>query len=256
MTYFYGEKPYREESQFVDKCLRRFAEYPITRLLELACGTGGHALHLHQLGYELTAIDSSPDMLAVARAKAAQKQVGIRFRTQDMRSLSTPEKPYDAVVCLFDSIGYVQTDSGLVDVFEGVRASLAENGLFVFEFWNAAAMIRGFDPVRVRRFNLNGRTIIRISETTLFEENSLARVAYSIYDLRQDHTYEEILETQTNRYFTVIEMNNWATRFHFTPLVYYAGFEEDTKITDDTWHILAVWKKLGTVVAKTPKLTS
>ena len=64
---FYGDKPYAEEAAFVRDCLRAFGSFRVREILELACGTGRHALELEKLGYQVTATDRSPEMLEVAR---------------------------------------------------------------------------------------------------------------------------------------------------------------------------------------------
>lgn len=240
---FYLNKPYASEALFVHQRLARNAVPPGSRVLELACGTGNHALHLAELGYGMTATDYSADMLAVARAKAAERRLPVDFYELDMRAVPLPDQPYDAVVCLFDSIGYVQTDQALNEVFSGVRKSLRTGGIFLFEFWHAPAMVNQFDPLRVRRFSVPAATILRIAETTLMREHSLARVDYNIYELRADLTYDHITESQTNRFFTVSEMMRWADQHKFEPVSFHCGFQADTPVTDDSWHVVAVWRK-------------
>lgn len=59
---------------------------PGEHVLELGCGTGEDAVWLAGRGVRVTAIDSSPEMLAVAREKAARQGVEdrIRFRQMDL----------------------------------------------------------------------------------------------------------------------------------------------------------------------------
>ena len=47
---FYEEKPYAEEAAFVADCLRQFGHATPRRLLELACGTGRHAIEKMMAG--------------------------------------------------------------------------------------------------------------------------------------------------------------------------------------------------------------
>jgi ubiquinone/menaquinone biosynthesis C-methylase UbiE len=47
-----------------------FSAEPVRRVLDLGCGTGGHAIALGRHGYELIGVDRSPAMLAVGQAKA------------------------------------------------------------------------------------------------------------------------------------------------------------------------------------------
>jgi len=240
---FYADKPYAEEAAFVHRCLQQYSVGTTHRLLELACGTGTHALALERLGYEIVATDYSEDMLARARAKASQVSSSIDFRWQDMRTLDIADRPFDAVICLFDSIGYVETNEAIVRVLQGIHRHLRTDGLFVFEFWHAAAMLCDYDPMRVHRWYTPGGELVRISETELDCAGQLARVAYTIYELCRDGTYTSLKETQTNRYFLMQEMAGWLSSCGLMPLKWFAGFAPDENITGQTWHIVAVARK-------------
>jgi SAM-dependent methyltransferase len=237
---FYADKPYEAEAAFVAECLREHSVGSTTRLLEIACGTGTHALQLEQRGYKIVATDYSPDMLACAQ----QKSSTVEFQLQDMTQLEVGGAPFDAAYCLFDAIGYVGTNEALEKVFRGVHKHLRNDGLFIFEFWHAAAMLRHYDPVRVRRWEQDDSLILRISETSLDYAKQLSSVCYSIYELKKDGTYSSLTETQVNRYFLVQEMAAWLTATGFAPLKWFAGFTNSETITDETWHIVAVARRV------------
>ncbi|HYA90792.1 MAG TPA: class I SAM-dependent methyltransferase [Thermodesulfobacteriota bacterium] len=242
---FYGDKPYADEAAFVHGCLQQHSVGKTQRLLELACGTGSHAFALEKVGYEIIATDYSEDMLSCARVKAKGLSSRVTFMQQDMRMLDIPGKLFDAGICLFDSIGYVETNEELTKVLQGVHRHLRSDGLFIFEFWHAAAMLRSYDPVRVRRWRTPDGELLRISETELEYPEQLARVTYTIYELRHDGTYASLQEKQTNRYFLVQEMAGWLSTCGFTPIKWFAGFSPDGNITEQTWHIVAVARKSG-----------
>jgi len=240
---FYADKPYAQEAAFVHQCLQQYGGGTVHRLLELACGTGTHALALEKFGYEVVATDYSKDMLACARCKATKLSSSIEFCRQDMRELNISGRPFDAVICLFDSIGFVKTNEEIVKVLRGVYHNLRPDGLFVFEFWHAAAMLRSYDPVRVRYWSVLKGDLTRISETELDCAKQLAEVTYTIYAPNDDGTYASLRETQINRYFLVQEMAGWLSFCGFTPLKWFAGFTPDEDITAKTWHIVAVARK-------------
>ncbi len=241
---FYADKPYEAEAAFVDHCLREYSVGPVNKLLEIACGTGTHALQLEQRGYQIVATDYSEAMLERARQKASEAASRVDFRVQDMTQLDVSGGPFDAVYCLFDAIGYVATNDSLDKVFRGVQKHLRPDGLFVFEFWHAAAMLRHYDPVRVRRWEKHDSVVLRISETTLDYANQLSAVSYSIYELKSDGTYSHLQEIQKNRYFLVQEMAQWLTSTGFAPVKWFAGFTNDETISDETWHIVAVARRV------------
>src|SRR5687768_6227073 len=104
---FYADKPYAAEAAFVDQCLTKYSIGPETRLLEIACGTGTHSLHLETPDRQIVATDYSEDMLQRARQKAGEKSSKVEFQLQDMTTLEVDGGPFDTVICLFDAIGYV-----------------------------------------------------------------------------------------------------------------------------------------------------
>ncbi len=240
---FYADKPYAAEAAFVDKCLSKYSLGPVNRVLELACGTGTHAFHLEKSEWQIVATDYSDSMLRRAKQKGAESSSGVEFQLQDMTQLEVSGAPFDAAICLFDAIGYVATNEALAKVFHGVHRHLRAGGLFVFEFWHAAAMLRHYDPLRVRRWKTDHSNVLRISETTLDTANQLSRVTYSIYELEDNGTYSTLTETQVNRYFLLQEMAAWLSSSGFTPVKWFAGFTDDESISDETWHILAVARR-------------
>ncbi|RVN37786.1 class I SAM-dependent methyltransferase [Sinorhizobium meliloti] len=68
------------------------------KVLELACGTGEVTNVLLSLGHEVTALDFSEAMLAVARRKHAGND-RVRFILADAERTMEPDETYDAVVC-------------------------------------------------------------------------------------------------------------------------------------------------------------
>jgi hypothetical protein len=118
--------------------------------------------------------------------------------------------------------------------------------LLVLEYWHAAAMLRGYDPVRVRRWRTTKSDVERISETVLRPSEQLADVHYTIHEFRDDGTSTTLTETHTNRYFLCEEMDLLLTTAGFEPLARYAGYDEKASITEDTWHVVAVAKRPAT----------
>lgn len=237
---FYADKPYADEAAFMHQLLQQYSTGTTHRLLELACGTGTHALELEKFGYDIIGTDYSEDMLTCARSKALACSSKVKFQLQDMRSLNLEDRPFDAVVCLFDSIGYVASNAAIIQVLQGIYRHLRSNGLFIFEFWHAPAVVRSYDPLRIRCWPAADGEIMRVSNTRLDYVQQLANVTYTIHEMRHDGRYKSLKETQTNRYFSIQEMAVFLSCSGFEPLMWHAGFDPDEKITENTWHIVAV----------------
>jgi len=242
---FYADKPYAQEAAFVSERLAEAGVRPGSRVLELACGTGRHAFALEKLGYQVLGTDYSSDMLACATAAKQRVQARVEFREMDMRRLDLGGPLFDAVVSFFDSIGYVQTNEAVLQVLTGAHRHLRSEGVLVIEFWHAAAMLRSFDPVRVRKFRVPSGEIIRISETSLDHTRQVANVSYTIVELGDDGSARRLQETQSNRYFLVQEMASLLDRAGFEPLRWCAGFDADRAIDGETWHLIVVARRRG-----------
>lgn len=239
---FHSGKDYAAEAGFLAQ--RLHAHRPgCQQLLELACGTGGHAFALEKLGFHVTATDYSTAMIARAQAKQQQSGSAVRFATADMRALALADGSFDAAVSLFDAIGYVLTNDALLATLRGVHRCLRPAGVFIFEFWHGPAMLRRFDPVRVRHWPTPGGRLLRISETSLDVRQQIGTVRYSIYQHNDDGSYRAYAEEHRNRFFSVPEMAGWLGQAGFTPLEWCAGFSADAAIDGDAWHILGVARK-------------
>jgi SAM-dependent methyltransferase len=81
------------------------------RLLDVGCGTGAHASVLGALGWELTGVDISEDMLRIARAR------GLDVVQADAAQLPFDDQSFDAAVSL-----WTHTD---VDDFQATAGEVA-----------------------------------------------------------------------------------------------------------------------------------
>ena len=68
---------------------------PVGVALDAACGTGRHAAYLAELGHTVIGVDSSAEMLGVARAKVPSA----RFLLGSLEALPVPDSSVDVVVC-------------------------------------------------------------------------------------------------------------------------------------------------------------
>jgi SAM-dependent methyltransferase len=241
--FIYSEKPYKSESQFIDDCFQKYGKFPIKNILELACGTGAHALELEKRGYNIIATDKSEEMIGYAQEKGNSIKSEIDFRVLDMRSLNFHKNSFDAIYSLFDSIGYVTSNDDLNRTFRGISDGLKNSGLFIFEFWHAGAMLKYFEPVRTKYLKSENGNILRISETKLDYKNQTAFVKYSIYELLNDGTFTSYNETHQTRFFLIQEMANFLTSNDLVPLKFFDGFSFSEKISEDTWHIICLAQK-------------
>jgi SAM-dependent methyltransferase len=99
------------------------------RLLDVACGTGGHLRHLRRW-YDVTGVDIDPGMLAQARTALP----GVSLIEADMRTL-TLDRSFDAAVCLFSSVGYLRSTDELTAAVGAMSRHLNAGGVLIVDGW-------------------------------------------------------------------------------------------------------------------------
>lgn len=123
------DKDYAAE---VDKAHTFIQEHRQTKgrsLLDVACGTGHHASLLSK-HYQVEGLDLDAQMLTVAKKKHPE----IRFHQGDMLDFDL-KRQFDAVTCLFSSIGYVKTKSRLRKAIRNMSRHLLPGGVLLVEPW-------------------------------------------------------------------------------------------------------------------------
>ena len=151
---------YAEFARFYDQIMgdrspdvARVREY-ITRfqpaagsVLELGCGTGAMLAGLAP-AYEVTGVDRSPEMLAIA----ARTVPAARLVQADMTEFSLGTR-FDVVICVFDTLNHLPRLADWRALFGRVHEHLAPGGLFVFDvnttgrlrrLWRGAAFAMNF----------------------------------------------------------------------------------------------------------------
>src|SRR4029078_9059575 len=98
------------------------------RLLDVACGTGKSFLPLLERGYRVTGCDLSPEMLALARAKAPDAELF----PADVRALGRVGE-FDLITCLDDIVNYLIGDGDIEAAFASLAPNLAPEGVLVFD---------------------------------------------------------------------------------------------------------------------------
>ena len=128
-------------------------------VVELAVGTGRIAVPIARAGIDVIGVDSSPGMLAVARAAAEEAGVSDRvdLRVGDLREPPVSER-VPLVICPFRSLLHLETEAEKLRALRAARELLDPVGSFVFDV---------FAPSREDIEETNGRWLER--EPGIFE---------------------------------------------------------------------------------------
>jgi SAM-dependent methyltransferase len=139
----YKSRNDKEAEFFIDKIVDLIQPSGNTTFLDLGCGKGRHAIHLHKKGFDVTGIDLSPENIAFAKLELEQQAINapkIRFEVKDMRQIDAKET-FDFVLNLFTSFGYFDNPADDYATIKAISEALKPNGKLVIDFMNANKVI-------------------------------------------------------------------------------------------------------------------
>jgi SAM-dependent methyltransferase len=122
-------KDYRSESRRLTRLIRRYKKTTGNALLDIACGTGRHILHLKSY-FDVEGLDIDRNLLRIARRRNA----GIRFQRGNMLTFKLG-RSFDAITCLFSAIGHMTTVTELEKAVRNMSFHLKPGGVLIIEPW-------------------------------------------------------------------------------------------------------------------------
>jgi len=122
-------KDYAIEAGIIHALIQQHKQTSGNLLLDVACGTGLHIGPLRGY-YQLEGLDLDEKMLEMAR----QKYPDVPFHHGDMLNFELG-RTFDAITCLFSSIGYVKTISRLNQAIGNMARHLKPGGVLLVEPW-------------------------------------------------------------------------------------------------------------------------
>jgi ubiquinone/menaquinone biosynthesis C-methylase UbiE len=132
----YHFKDYQKEAQKIETLIQQHKKSQGEHLLDVACGTGNHIAYLKQ-HYNVEGLDSSPEMLRIAR----RKHPDVVFHRGDMTSFNLDSR-FDIITCLFSAIGHVKTKARMRRAVRNMAYHLQPGGLMILEPWITPANFR------------------------------------------------------------------------------------------------------------------
>ena len=205
-------KDFEEEASQIATLLRK--ECPSARrLLDVGCGSGRHAEALSsEHGYEVDGLDIESGFLEIARKRCP---TGNFFRG-DMASFDLGFS-YDAVLCLFSSIGYVRTLERLALTARSIHRHVKAGGIAIIEPWLTPETFRG-KSLYLSTVDRDDLKISRVSRSEVRDRISWLEFQYLVADadgirhLKEIHelglfTNEEMLEALRGGGFQDIEFD-------------------------------------------------
>lgn len=180
---------------------------PGTQLLDLAGGAGRLGVLLAQNGYQVTDVDLSAEMLALASQHAADAKVDlalVQANMLDLRGLGQ----FDVVTCFADSLCYLTNLAEVQQTFTQVRAHLKPHGTFLFDVitpYQTDEKYPGF------MFNYQSPDDQRFFVWSSFADDDVPHGVIhelSFFDRQADGNYRRLAETHFERSYPLATLKN------------------------------------------------
>ncbi|HRX05231.1 MAG: methyltransferase domain-containing protein [Anaerolineae bacterium] len=227
-----------------------FAERTGGPLLELGCGTGRLLLPLAEAGYEVTGVDMSEQMLAIARAKldAGDLSDQATLLLADMREVQL-EQRYRLAFIAINSFMHLTTMEDQLAALRTWRDALLPGGLLVIDVFNpnpqqlleadgrVEMQGRWFDPD-------TGATVMKHFTRTLDDALQLQHVLFIYDEVLPDGTLRRTLAPFQARYLYRFEGELLLDKAGFTPEQVYGSYDLDP-FTSESERMIFVARRRG-----------
>jgi SAM-dependent methyltransferase len=162
----YHWKDYDAEVARIVEILAGEGVGPGARVLDTACGTGEHLRRLSG-SFDVTGLDLSDEMIAIARRKAP----GVPFLRADLADFLL-DPPCDAVLCLFSSIGYLLGEERLRAAAASLAQATRPGGVLVVEPWISPETFRP-GHVHLHTYDTDDLKIARAAHSVVRGDRSI-----------------------------------------------------------------------------------
>ncbi len=241
--HIYKDKNYLMETELVIQALSH-SKIPVTNILDIGCGTGGHALELVKSGFKVTGVDPSSSMLEIASKKFKTPDLlnNIKFINSKAEDFVLNDK-HDAAIMMFAVLGYHKNNQNILNCLSNISQHLKKDGILIFDFWYGPAVLHQRPSDRIKIVSDDSSELIRMTQTNLDSFNNIANVNFETMRIEESKIVSRSNETHGMRYFFPQEIDLFLdlSGFSIISLTAFPSIEE--RLSDNSWNALCVAQK-------------
>jgi len=215
-------------------------------ILELACGTGRALLPLARQGYQVTGVDISPKMLAIARRKVEAEGLADRVTLveQDMRRLVLDGRFNLAFVAL-NSFMHLLTPDGQIASLARIHQHLNPGGRLLLDLFNPdlGRLLDFRSQVSLDKVMIDpetGHRLMKFRSEKVDLSQQTIYVTYMIDDVDNQGVVHRTLGTFSTRYLFRAELEHLLQRAGFAVEAVYGSYDLDDFNSDSDKMITVV----------------
>ncbi|WP_322815503.1 class I SAM-dependent methyltransferase [Chloroflexus sp.] len=189
-------------------------------ILELMCGTGRVLLPLASAGFQLTGVDLSPAMLALARERLQAEGLldRVTLLEADVRSVILPEHQFPLAFVAVNSFMHLTTIEDQLATLAVVRRALTRRGTLIIDLFNPDPLAITREDGRMqleRSYELDG---CFVQKFVVIESDAAEQISHVTF------IYDETAANGTLTRRTMQFTMRWLYRFELEHLLARAGF--------------------------------
>ncbi|MDP2673067.1 MAG: class I SAM-dependent methyltransferase [Nanoarchaeota archaeon] len=241
----YQGKDYKKEEKFIEEVIKKFSPIKVENILSIGCGTCSYETILAKNGFKITGIDQSQTMLDLAQKKINEQKLKnkIKLIKADARNFRVDEK-FDAVMEMFNIIGYHTTNDDLNKVLNNINKSLKINGIFFFDCWYLPAVLKDRPTDKIKEIQSEEKRIIRKTQSRLHVKKNVIEIKFTIDYIEKNKVVEKTKEIHLVRYWSLPELEYILNSNGFNMVKAGNFLDINTPPSENNWDIFIVAKKV------------
>ena len=220
MSYYYDQLTADQPYNLWADIVRAFIRSNDTSVLDIGCGTGQLTTRLQQ-DAQVTGMDLSEDMLAVA----AQKSTQIQWLHGDMTQFDLG-RTYDIITILCDSLNYLPQAEAVQQTFNNVYQHLADDGTFIFDVHALFKMETAFSN---ETYTDETDDVFLVWDAVAGEEPYSVWHEMSFFVKQADGMYARFDETHYQRTYDIKSYIAWLKHAGFTNIETFYDFDRENQ---------------------------
>lgn len=240
----YQDKDYAAEVEYLNWLIQENSAKAKT-ILNLGCGSGRHDFLLAEKGYNVTGVDLSEEMIAVANknSKGCQVEHKPEFFLGDIRTKRL-NRHYDVVTALFHVMSYQVTNDDLDKAFETAYEHLQPRGIFIFDCWYGPGVITDRPHIREKQLESEILRVNRKSTPVIHPNEDCVDVIYDlVIENKITNEVYNITETHKMRYLFLPELQYFLERKGFKFKKAFEWMTEYDKLDFTSWYAVIICSK-------------
>jgi len=214
----YRKKSYLKESEFIKKFIKK--DLKRKNILEIGCGTGGHANILSKSNFNLFCLDPSKEMIKIAKLK--YKKQNVKFFCTKLETFNNRKK-FDVCLSLFHVINYFNSTNKLKKFFKLTHKFLKKDGLLIFDFWNGYGVENSPPKKTLKVIKNNKFKLTRFAIPKFIKNKKQVIINYNYQIIKKNkkinfsekhklrYVFPKDIEMFSKKKFKIIKVGKWMT---------------------------------------------